>query len=147
FLVGIFGPLAGMDAAWLPLIAGFLGGAITLGSCVRCGWRTDTSGLPAIGGWSPRASRFLYRATIAWLHLLQPLARFTGRRRGLTRPQPPTAKHMTSRPWKAPMPTWRDVVAFVRLVTRGGTERAFWSRVWVSPTRLLTELVSVLRAA
>ena len=40
-----------------------------------------------------------------------------------------------------------ELLAFVRLVTRGGTERSFWSRTWVAPTHLLTELVSVLRAA
>ncbi|MGE0159905.1 MAG: glycosyltransferase [Gemmatimonadales bacterium] len=141
FLVGIFGPLAGMDAAWLPLIAGTLGGAITVGRCVRFGWRSSR-----VRGLRPTGGRLRDRAMVAWLHLLQPLARFAGRMRGLTRPQAPAPRHMTSHPWKSPMPTTRDVLAFVRLVTRGGTERAFWSRTWVAPVRLLTDLVSVLRA-
>jgi hypothetical protein len=54
---------------------------------------------------------------------------------------------MTSHPWKSPMPAARDVLATLRLVTRRGSERAFWSATWISPVALLTELVSVLRAA
>jgi glycosyltransferase involved in cell wall biosynthesis len=141
FLVGIFGPLAGMDAAWLPLIAGSFGGAVTVGRCLRLGWRSRVP--PPKDG----RSRFVQRLTIAWLHLVQPLARFAGRLRGLSRPQAPAPRHMTSHPWKSPMPTSRDVLATLRLVTRRGSERAFWSSTWVSPVALLTELVSVLRAA
>lgn len=140
FNIGFWGPLAGMDAAWLPLIAGLLGGAITLVRCAQFGWRANLEGLPATG------SRFRYRALIAWLHVVQPLARFRGRLRGLSTPKAVTPKHMTGRPWKAPMPALRDALRSVQLVTRGGTERSFWSESWVSQTKLLTELVGVLRA-
>ena len=146
-LIGVFGPLAGMDAAWLPLIAGILGGTITVARCARCGWRANLDGLPAIGRWSMRQSRFLYRGLIAWLHLLQPLARFRGRLRGLSRPRAVAPKHVTRHPWKSPVPTLRDVVASARLVTRTGSERSFWSESWASHTTLLTELVGVLRAS
>ena len=146
-LVGVFGPLAGMDAAWLPLIAGLLGGATTLARCAQCGWRSNLDGLPSIGRWSVRQSRFLYRGLIAWLHLLHPLARFSGRLRGLSQPQALATQHMTGHPWKAPMPTLRDVFRSASLVTRAGTERMFWSGSWASHTTLLTELVGVLRAA
>jgi GT2 family glycosyltransferase len=146
-LIGVFGPLAGMDAAWLPLIAGILGGTITVTRCARCGWRANLDGLPAIGRWSMRQSRFLYRGLIAWLHVLQPLARFRGRLRGLSRPRAVAPKHVTRHPWKSPMPTLRDVVASARLVTRSSTERSFWSESWASHTRLLTELVGILRAS
>ena len=145
--IGVFGPLAGMDAAWLPLIAGILGGATTVARCAWCGWRSNLDGLPAIGRWSLRQSRFLYRSLIAWLHLLQPLARFRGRLRGLSRPQPVAPKHMTRHPWKSPLPTLRDVVVSARLLTRAGTERTFWSESWTSHIVLLTELVGVLRAS
>ena len=40
-LIGVFGPLAGMDAAWLPLIAGMLGWATTVTQCALCGWRSN----------------------------------------------------------------------------------------------------------
>jgi GT2 family glycosyltransferase len=147
FLIGVFGPLAGMDAAWLPLIAGFLGGATTLARCVQCGWRSNLDGLPPIGRRSVGSSRFLYRALISWLHLLHPLARFRGALRGLSQPQAVAMQHITRHPWKAPMPTLRDLAASVRLVTRSGTERSFWSGSWVAQATVLTELVGVLRAA
>ena len=147
FNIGFWGPFAGMDAAWLPLIAGTLGGVITLARCVQCALRSQIDGLPAIGrrpmGWS----RLRYRALIAWLHVLQPLARFRGRLRGMSRPQPIAPEHTTSRPWKSPMPTLGNVLASARLVARGGTERSFWSEAWVPQTNLLTDLVGVLRAA
>ncbi len=146
-LIGIFGPLAGMDAAWLPLIAGIVGGTITVTRCALCGWRSNLDGLPTIGGWSTRQSRFLYRGLIAWLHLLQPLARFRGRLRGLSRPQPIAPQHVTRQPWKSPMPTLRDVVVSARLLTRAGTEHSFWSASWIPHTTLLTELVGDLCAS
>ena len=136
-----------MDAAWLPLIAGTLGGVTTLVRSALYGWRSNLDGLPAIGRWSTRQSRFLYRGLIAWLHLLQPMARFRGRLRGLSRPQPIAPKHMTRQPWKAPKPTLRDIITSVRLLTRAGTERSFWSASWVPHTTLLTELVGDLRAS
>jgi hypothetical protein len=147
FLIGFFGPLAGMDAAWLPLIAGTVGGAITLGRCLQCSWRSNLAGLPPLRGRSLRRSRLRYRLLIAWLHVLQPIARFVGRLRGLSAPHAGAAKHRTGHPWKASRPTLPDVLGVVRHVTRGGAEQTFWSESWVSPTKLLTELVSVLRAA
>jgi GT2 family glycosyltransferase len=147
FMIGFFGPLAGMDAAWLPLIAGTVGGAITLGRCLQCAWRSNLSGLPAIHGRSAGRSRLQYRLVIAWLHVLQPLARFAGRLRGLITPHPVTPKHRTGHPWKAPRPAVRDLVGAMRVVTRAGAERSYWSEAWVAPTKLLTELVAVLRAA
>ena len=147
FNIGFWGPLAGMDAAWLPLIAGTMGGAITLARCVQCGWRSSLGGLLSIGGRSMWRSRLRYRMLIAWLHLLQPLARVTGRLRGLSRPKAIAPQHMTRPPWKPPMPRLRDVLPSARLVTGAGMERSFWSESWVSQASLLTELVGVLRAA
>ena len=146
-LIGVFGPLAGMDAAWLPLIAGILGGATTVAQCTLCGWRSNLDGLPSIGRASMWQSRFLYRGLIAWLHLLQPLARFRGRLHGMSRPQAVVPKHMTRHPWKSPTPTLRDIVGSARLLTHTGTERSFWGESWASHTTLLTELVGVLRAS
>jgi len=103
--------------------------------------------MPRVGRWSTRTSRFLQRSLIAWLHLLQPLARFSGRLKGLSRPQQTAPQHMTGHPWKAPVPKARDVLSSVRLVTPAGAERSFWSESWVPHTRLMTELVGVLRAA
>lgn len=147
FNIGFWGPLAGMDAAWLPLIAGTVGGAITLGRCLQCGWRSDLDGLAPIGSRSPWWSRFRYRMLIAWLHVLQPLARLRGRLRGLSRPQRVAPEHVTRHPWKPRMPTLLNVLASVRLVSGARQERSFWSARWVSLPELLDELVGVLRAA
>ncbi|MDA0328816.1 MAG: glycosyltransferase [Gemmatimonadetes bacterium] len=147
FNIGFWGPLAGMDAAWLPLIAGSLGGAATLARCLQCAWRSNLDGLPRIGSLSVRRSRFRYRMLIAWLHLLQPLARLRGWLRGQSARHAVAARHMTGHPWKPPRPTLRDFVASARLVTLKGMERSFWSERWVSPASLLTELVGSLRAA
>ena len=145
--VGVFGPFAGMDAAWLPLIAG-AGGLITTATrCIQCGWRSDLTPFAPMGRSARRRSRLLNRALIAGLHLIQPFARLTGRLRGLSRPAAVMPQHVTRYPWKTPMPTLHDAVASARLFTRSGSERSFWSESSVSHTMLLTELVGVLRSS
>ena len=145
--IGVFGPLAGMDAAWLPLIAGAAGLVITLFRCAVCGWRSDLRGLPATGRSRWREHPVVLRSLIAWLHLIQPVARFRGRLRGLSQPATLEPQHVTRYPWKTPVPTIRDAVRSVRLFDRSGRERSFWGESWVSHTSLLTELVGVLRAS
>ena len=145
--VGVFGPFAGMDAAWLPLIAGAGGLVVTAARCSQCGWRSDLSPLDPVGGSSRRHNRLVYRGLIAVLHLIQPIAKLTGRLRGLSRPAVVMPQHVTRYPWKTPMPTLTDAVASARLFTRSGSERSFWSESSVSHTMLLTELVGVLRSS
>jgi hypothetical protein len=110
-------------------------------------WRSDLSDLPAIGRWSPAQSRSLYRALIAWLHLLQPLARFSGNLRGLSLSQGVAPQHVTRHPWKTPVPAPRDARAGARLLAGGATAWSFWSDSPMAQTTLLTELVGVLRAS
>ena len=145
--VGVFGPLARMDAAWLPLVAGLFGWTLTIVRCLMCGWRSELYGLPSIGQWSPRKSRILYRGLIAGLHLLQPLARLKGRLSGLSRPKAVTPQHVSRYPWKSPMPTLTDFMCAARLVSRGNVEHSFWSESWTPHATLLNELVGVLRAS
>ena len=145
--IGIFGPLAGMDAAWLPLIAGVGGLGATLYRCAMCGRRSDLRGLPPVGPWPFRENQALYRGLIAWLHLIQPVARLLGRLRGLSQPAAVEPQHVTRYPWKTPVPTLRDALASVRLFDRSGSERSFWGESCVSHTSLLTELVGVLRSS
>ena len=145
--IGVFGPLTGMDAAWLPLVAGTLGIVTTVGRCVAYGWHSDLRNLPPIGRWSPWRSRLLYRGLIAWLHVIQPLARFRGQLRGFSRPAAVAPQHVTRFPWRTPMPTPRDALTSARLFSRSGRERSFWSESWISHTTVLAELVGMLRAA
>ncbi|MDA1092665.1 MAG: glycosyltransferase [Acidobacteria bacterium] len=146
-LVGTIGPLAGMDAAWLPLMVGVVALGLTFLRCGQFAARSDLTGLPRIGSLPVAPSRWLYRAVIAWLHVIQPLARSRGRFQGLSQPEAVTPQHVTRYPWRTPMPGPRDVVSAVRLVTRGGVERTFWSESWSSHATLLRELVGVLRAS
>ena len=146
-LVGNIGPLTGMDAAWLPLIAGILGLLTTLGRCVRYGWRSDLRDVSRGGMSSGQPRRWIFRALIAWLHVIQPLARARGRIRGLSQPAAVAPQHVTRHPWKRPMPTPGDILWAARLLARSGAEQAFWSASWTAQTTLLTELVGVLRAS
>ena len=146
-LIGTIGPLAGMDAAWLPLVAGIVTLLLTLGGCLRYAWLSALTGLPRVWGLPGRLSRWLYRGLIAWLHLVQPVARTVGRLRGLSQPEAVAPQHVMRHPWKMPMPSLRDAVTALRLVGRGGRQRSFWSGSWASHTTLLSELVGVLRAA
>ena len=146
-LIGIFGPLAGMDAAWLPLITGSAGILTTLFRCGLCAWQSDLRGLPSISLWPFRKRRIFHRAVIGWLHLIQPWARLVGRLRGLAQPPTVQAQHVTRHPWKSPVPTLQDALRVSRLFKRHGSEYSFWSESRLSHTELLTELVGVLRAS
>ncbi len=146
-LIGNIGPLAGMDAAWLPLVAGILALLTTLVRCARFARRSDLSGLPRIWYWPHTLSRWCYRAVIAWLHVIQPLARARGRIRGLSQPEAVTPQHVTRHPWKTPVPGPRDALSAARASARSGAKQSFWSETWTSHTTLLSELVGVLRAS
>jgi GT2 family glycosyltransferase len=146
-VAGVVGELMETDASWLLVAAGLLGWMTTSARCAMFAWWSDLSGLPAIGRWSRGQSRHLYRALIAWLHLVQPVARFRGNLRGLSLSQGVASQHVTRHPWKTPVPAVRDARAAARLLTGGRTERSFWSESHTSHTTLLTELVGVLRAA
>jgi hypothetical protein len=142
------GLLDDAEVAWLPIVFGAIGWTITVARCLVFAWRSDLSGLPTIGTRSPAQSRRRYRALIAWLHLVQPLARFRGRIRGMwSLPRVVGPEHVTRLPWKMPVPTLRDALASSRLFGGGGHDRVFWSESWVSHTTLLTELTGVLRAS
>ena len=145
-LAGIVGRLMGTDTWWVLFTAGTLGWTITVLRCVMFAWKSDLTGLPSIGLWSPTPSRHLYRALIAWLHLVQPIAR-SGEiyrdcrcRKGLLL--------STSRaiPGRRLFPSLRNARAAVPALTGGRGEWSFWSESWTSQAALLTELVGVLRA-
>ena len=145
-VASIVGRLMETDTWWVLFAAGTLGWTITILRCVMFAWRSDLSGLPSIGPWSPTQSRHLYRALIAWLHLVQPIARFWGNLQGLSLSQGVAPQHVTRHPWKTPVPSLRNARAALQLLTGGGIERSFWSESWTSQPVLLTELVGVLRA-
>ena len=134
------------DATALLLCAGVLGWATTIGRCVQFSARTDLSSLGPIGARAPWRSRLQYRALIAWLHLLQPVARVYGRLRGwASPPDVGDSPHVTGVPWRSSTPSLASLVASVRLQLGGTVEWTFWSESWISQTALLQAIVASLR--
>lgn len=136
------------DAAALMVGLGVLGWAITAGRCATFALRSDLSGLPRLGTLSPWRSRLNYRGLIAWLHLVQPIARLYGRIRGLLSPPDVDATSpVTSQPWKAPAPSLWSAALAARLQVGGTAEWAFWSENWMDKSTILTTLSSALRSS
>lgn len=128
-------------ATGLAAAAGF---AATLVKCIGYGWRTELGGLPRIGPWGRVSSRVLYRATIAYLHLLQPIARGWGRLRGklwhadigVRRPAS-AAERGARRP---------AIGRAIRLLCHGQDRMELWSERWVDRAALLTRITRGLHA-
>ncbi|MBP7777612.1 MAG: glycosyltransferase [Acidobacteria bacterium] len=136
------------EAAWLLLGAGLAGWGTTLVRCTTFAWRSDLSAAPPVPNASATRSRWQYRALIAWLHVLQPLARLFGRLRGLASPPDVgDSPHTTGVPWRPPPPSLATIVASARLQVGGSAEWALWSEAWMAPATFLTALASSLRAA
>jgi hypothetical protein len=87
-------------------------------------------------------SRVLAYGLIAWLHVLQPLARARGRLRGaLTSPEFELAQDHS-----IPAPTWQRVASVLTFLAARGQALSFWSESWLSREALLTQVVERLRS-
>ncbi|MEZ5419270.1 MAG: glycosyltransferase [Vicinamibacterales bacterium] len=134
------------DASALLLAAGLAGWAMTVGRCVVFAARTDLGGLPPVGP-SPWRSRVRYRALIAWLHLLQPIARVYGRLRGwASPPDVGGSPHVSAVPWRATAPSPATLLAAARLQVGGAVEWTSWSESWLAAPAWLSALTASLRA-
>ena len=71
-LFAVFSPYVGLAAALLLL--GLLAWGTTIGRCLHFAWRSDLNAIAA----TSQPSRMRHRAVIAWLHLIQPIARIYG---------------------------------------------------------------------
>ncbi|HVB38743.1 MAG TPA: glycosyltransferase, partial [Vicinamibacterales bacterium] len=135
-------------AAILLLAAGAAGLAVTVARCGAYAWRSEIDALRPIGRRSRRFSRVLYRATIAWLHFLQPIARVRGRIRGVLSPpevagREPARRQTTRRP----QPSWRDARRALGLLAGSVTEDRYWSERWIGVDGLLSRLTACLRGS
>jgi hypothetical protein len=93
-------------------------------------------------------SRVVYKATIAWLHVVQPLARMRGRLKGMwSLPQIVAPSDGSAQLWQASVPSLGDARQSVRLMAGLVDQRAFWSESWFAHTSMLSELAAVLRAS
>jgi GT2 family glycosyltransferase len=138
-----FGQPALAVAAGLGAVAGL---ATTLLKCVGYGRRTDVRGLPAVGPFSPLASRVLYRTTIAWLHLLQPIARGWGRLRGKLWPPDVGTRRAAAATRSRGAGERLEIGRAIRLMCRGQDRMALWSERWVDRAAVLTHITRGLQA-
>jgi GT2 family glycosyltransferase/DNA-binding beta-propeller fold protein YncE len=126
-------------ASMLLLSTGLVGVAATVAKNIAYAKRSDVRSLKGLALW--------YRATVAYLHFIQPLARVRGRIRGVLSPPEvalPPGQPQTSRgPRPSLAETWRALL----LISGNVTEDRFWSETWTSASRVLSELIDWLRGS
>jgi cellulose synthase/poly-beta-1,6-N-acetylglucosamine synthase-like glycosyltransferase/sugar lactone lactonase YvrE len=145
-ILGAFAYAAGFRGLSATLLGlGVLGWLTTTGRCLVFAWRSDLSDVPTARTW---ASRQRHRLLIAWMHFIQPFARFYGRVRGMLNPPPVVEPERVTRfPWKAPLPKLRDAVSTTALLLGTSTDESFWGERWTSHDAVLSEVAGLLRAA
>ncbi|MGD9902576.1 MAG: glycosyltransferase [Vicinamibacterales bacterium] len=123
-------------------LAGLLGLVATTGRALRLAWQTDIRALPTLPGRRPATSRLLARLLIAWLHVVQPLARARGRLRGaLTSPE-----FELSHDRSVPTPSLQHLAGVLSFLAARGQALTFWSESWLSREALLSRVVERLRS-
>ena len=91
-------------------------------------------------------NRLWYRATVAYLHFIQPFARMRGRIRGMLSP-PEVALPIgraADQPRAAAVAA-RSVARAAAALAAGVTEDRYWSETWTTTDRVLTQLTDWLR--
>jgi GT2 family glycosyltransferase/sugar lactone lactonase YvrE len=144
FLLTVMGAIVGAVGghSWataLLLGSGGAGLAFTIAKNIAYAMRSEVDSL--------KGSKLWYRATVAYLHFLQPFARIRGRVRGVLSPPEVTAPPVPRQTSRAPRPsraeTWRALV----LVSGSVTEDRFWSDTWTNGERVLGKLTDWLRGS
>ena len=146
-ITGMTLPLLGLLFALLTMVAagtalallGLAGLGITVSRCIRYARASNVEPIPRIGRLSARASRLVCQATIAWLHVVQPLARAAGRRRGRS-PHPIHPPSPSRIPATGHFAQMRLALRF--LATR---ERRYWCERWISAETVLGAFCDRLR--
>jgi GT2 family glycosyltransferase len=129
-------------------LIGAFGVTITILRAVRCAWRTDVRTLPSVPGRSPAVGRAMVRGVIAWLHIVQPVARQYGWFRGRFLAAEDVASHPAPvSPSAGRLPEWADLARAVQLLIGEVAEDQFWGEVWTSGDAVLTRLVKRLRGS
>jgi GT2 family glycosyltransferase/sugar lactone lactonase YvrE len=124
-------------AAALLLGTGLLGIAFTITKNIAYALRSEVDSLGGSKSW--------YRATVAYLHFIQPIARVRGRIRGVLSPpqaRVPANERQTSH---GPRPSIAEAWRALLLISGNVTEDRFWSETWTSADRVLTQLADWLR--
>ena len=126
-------------AAALLLVSGFMGVAFTVAKNIAYATRSEVDSL--------RGSKLWYRATVAYLHFLQPLARARGRIRGALSPPEIAAPKVTPQTSRGPRPSMSEAWRALVLVSGSVTEDRFWSESWTTAARLLAQFTDWLRGS
>jgi GT2 family glycosyltransferase len=124
-------------ASYLLLATGVVGVAVTVAKNIAYAMRSDVDSL--------KGGKLWYRATVAYLHFLQPIARVRGRVRGMLSPPEvalPAGPRRTSR---LPRPSLGEAWRALLLISGNVTEDRFWSETWTSADRVLSNLTDWLR--
>jgi GT2 family glycosyltransferase/sugar lactone lactonase YvrE len=130
-------------AAILLLGSGLIGLGFTVARNVVYASRSEVGSLR---GARRLRGRLWYRAVVAYLHFLQPLARLRGRIRGeLSPPAVETLTIVEPQTSRGPSPSLREAWRALLLVSGSVTEDRFWSETWTSADRVLTALIDWLR--
>jgi len=124
-------------AAGLLLGCGLVGLAVTVTKNVAYATRSDVTSL--------RGSRLWYRAMVAYLHFLQPIARLRGQIRGMLSPPTTQLPHAEPQTSKGPRPSLREAGRGLALLSGTVIEDCFWSESWTSADRFLSRLTDWLR--
>src|SRR3954471_2315279 len=135
--LGVAGTRNHSWAATLLLGSGLIGLAATVAKNIAYAMRSEVDSLPGSSVW--------YRAAVAYLHFLQPLARVRGRIRGVLSPpalDEPSAQPQTSR---LPQPSLAEAWRALQLIAGNVTEDRFWSETWTTADRVLMQLTDWLR--
>jgi hypothetical protein len=131
------------EQATIAATLGALGIATTIGRCIIFAMNSDLASLPRIGRLPMFLSRGIYRASVAWLHLLQPLARAFGRVRGmLADVNLPPSKQPTGTPV---LPSVSDVLRAPLMLSGIPMERRFWGERGTDAVTLLSAMHIALR--
>jgi GT2 family glycosyltransferase/DNA-binding beta-propeller fold protein YncE len=135
---GVVATRAHQWTSYLLLGSGFIGLAATVAKNIAYAMRSDVDCLSG--------SKLWYRAAVAYLHFIQPLARIRGRIRGVLSPPTvavPAAGHpQTSR---GPRPSLAEAWRAMLLISGNIIEDRFWSEAWTSGDRVLTQLTDWFR--
>ncbi len=134
----------GQAASLLAVALAVLGLGITVLKCAIYAWRSDISRIPTLAQWGPVRSRLLYRITIAWLHMVQPVARLYGFLRGSLR-SPVTVAH-SSAAVPVRRPASRPHQRHYALLVGRCARCVFWSENWIASDALLDGIVDRLRS-
>jgi hypothetical protein len=130
-------------AAALGLI-GVSGLALTISRCVRFALASDIKAWPAVERRVNSGRRVRYRALIAWLHFIQPLARAHGRVRGMFSVPHNSVAHP---PLRSRSLSAVEIKTTLRLLLLGRVSDRYWSETWTNAETLLTQVLMRLRSA